>query len=229
MAEPAPGVWRNWAGTATANPVRLVRPPDPDQLARRRQGRRARTARPFRARRQRALVHPVAAADGSRSTSPVDRHRRRRRGHRPGHRARPAPRCATLNAEPGRPRPRHGQPRRHRRADDRRRDVHRHPRHRRPLRRHRHPDRRAGTGARRRLAGVVLTDRTAGPVRGGQDRPRCARRAEHRDAALRAGLRAGGRRAARADRRAAGTVRRPGRRATTTSSSTGSPTAARHW
>jgi FAD-linked oxidoreductase len=33
VAEPAPGVWRNWAGTATANPARLVRPADPGEIA----------------------------------------------------------------------------------------------------------------------------------------------------------------------------------------------------
>jgi FAD-linked oxidoreductase len=33
VSEPASGSWRNWAGTATANPARLVRPSDPDQIA----------------------------------------------------------------------------------------------------------------------------------------------------------------------------------------------------
>ncbi|HEX5406340.1 MAG TPA: D-arabinono-1,4-lactone oxidase [Pseudonocardiaceae bacterium] len=33
MAETATGAWRNWAGTATATPARLVRPTDPGEIA----------------------------------------------------------------------------------------------------------------------------------------------------------------------------------------------------
>ena len=77
-----------------------------------------------------------------------------------------------------------GEPRRHRRADDRRGDLDRHPRDRRELRQHLGAGRGAGAGARRRQRPRADRGGRAGAAAGGADRDRRARGDQRGDAPL---------------------------------------------
>jgi len=143
--------------------------------------------------------------------APAGGHGARQPRHRPRRRARRDPAAGAERVAVA-SRPGADQPRRHRRADGGRRDLHRHARHRAALRRPGDPGAGAATGARRRLAAQCRRRRRPRPVRRRPRRVGRARRDRRRHDPVRAGVRARGGRGPRLARRGAGRPRRPRRR-----------------